>query len=139
MRKLNYAIVFVADMSKAVAFYRDTLGLPLKFESPHWTEFANDGSTIALHPADSPKREGASPSPTQTAADVGAGLEPARNFPGTAQLGFHVEDLDDWHKKLTAAGVHCVQEPRAEAYGIRQAVYSDPDGLRFTLAESQKK
>jgi Glyoxalase/Bleomycin resistance protein/Dioxygenase superfamily len=26
--KLNYAIVFVADMSRSVAFYRDTLGIP---------------------------------------------------------------------------------------------------------------
>ena len=114
MKKLNYAIVFVSDMSKGVAFYRDVLGLPLKFESPHWSEFANDGSTIALHPAS------------------------AENPAGTAQLGFHVDNLDDWHTKLTAAGVRCVQEPRAEPYGIRQAVYSDPDGLRFTLAESSR-
>ena len=138
MRKLNYAIVFVSDMSKSVAFYRDTLGLPLKFESPQWTEFSNEGSTLALHPADSPKREGASPSPTQAGAAVGAGLAPARNSAGTAQLGFHVDNLDDWHKKLTAAGVRCLLEPRAEAYGIRQAVYADPDGLHFTLAESSR-
>jgi catechol 2,3-dioxygenase-like lactoylglutathione lyase family enzyme len=114
MKKLNYAIVFVADMNKAVAFYRDTLGLALKFESPHWTEFSNDGSTIALHPAS------------------------AENPAGSAQLGFHVENLDAWHKRLTAADVRCLQEPRAEAYGIRQAVYRDPDGLGFTLAESLK-
>lgn len=43
MRKLDYAIVFVSDMAREVAFYRNTLGLPLKFESPHWTEFANAG------------------------------------------------------------------------------------------------
>ena len=115
MKKLNYAIVFVSDMSQGVAFYRDVLGLPLKFESPHWSEFSNDGSTIALHPAS------------------------AENPAGSAQLGFHVEDLDAWHTKLTAAGVRCVQQPRAEAYGIRQAVYNDPDGLRFTLAEALKK
>ena len=115
MKKLNYAIVFVSDMSKGVAFYRDVLGLPLKFESPHWSEFSNDGSTIALHPAS------------------------AENPAGSAQLGFHVENLDDWHKKLTAAGVRCLMEPRAESYGIRQAVYSDPDGLRFTLAQSLSK
>lgn len=114
MKTLNYAIVFVSDMSAAVAFYRDVLGLALKFESPHWSEFSNDGSTIALHPSS------------------------AENPAGSAQLGFHVEDLDNWHKKLTAAGVRCLTEPRAEQYGIRQAVYSDPDGLRFTLAESSR-
>ena len=130
MKKLNYAIVFVSDMSQGVAFYRDVLGLPLKFESPHWSEFANDGSTIALHPAEP---EGTSGSPR--AESRGS----ARNAAGTAQLGFHVEDLDAWHTKLTAAGVRCVQQPRAEAYGIRQAVYADPDGLRFTIAQSLSK
>ena len=115
MKKLNYAIVFVSDMGKAVKFYRDTLGLPLKFESPHWTEFANDGSTIALHPAN------------------------AENPAGTCQLGFPVEGLDAMHQSLTSQGVKVVMAPRTEQYGIRQAVYADPDGLRFTLAESTKK
>ena len=31
---LTYTIKFVADMDQAVHFYRDTLGLPLKFQSP---------------------------------------------------------------------------------------------------------
>ena len=34
--RVNYAIVFVSDMGRAVSFYRDTLGLPLRFESPHY-------------------------------------------------------------------------------------------------------
>ena len=32
-------IKFVADMDKAVKFYRDVLGLKVKFESPGWSEF----------------------------------------------------------------------------------------------------
>src|SRR5450631_2867304 len=47
--RVNYAIVFVSDMSRSVRFYRDVVGLPLKFESPGWTEFATDGATLALH------------------------------------------------------------------------------------------
>jgi catechol 2,3-dioxygenase-like lactoylglutathione lyase family enzyme len=115
MKKLNYAIVFVSDMGQSLKFYRDTLGLPLKFESPHWTEFANEGSTIALHPASAEK--------------------PA----GTCQLGFPVEDLDATHERLTSQGVKVMTAPRSEQYGIRQAVYADPDGLRFTLAEPSKE
>ncbi|MFQ5630242.1 MAG: VOC family protein [bacterium] len=42
--RVNYAIVFVSDMKRAASFYRDVLGLPLKFESPVWTEFATDGA-----------------------------------------------------------------------------------------------
>lgn len=115
MKKLNYAIAFVSDMSRSVKFYRDVLGLPLKFESPHWSEFANEGSTIALHPAS------------------------AENPAGTCQLGLPVEGgLDAVHRRLTSQGVKVVMAPRTEQYGIRQAVYSDPDGLRFTLAEPAK-
>ncbi|MDA2912904.1 VOC family protein [Acidobacteriia bacterium AH_259_A11_L15] len=140
MKRLNYAIVFVSDMKRSVAFYRDVLGLPLKFESPHWSEFSNEGSAIALHLADSINPEGAS-----------EGGNPA----GTCQLGFHLvppalsavegseagggENLDEAHRRLQAQGVRCVMPPRTEEFGIRQAVYADPDGLQFTLAESVKK
>ena len=139
MKKLDYAIVFVADMSKAVAFYRDTLGLPLKYETPYWTEFANEGSTLALHPADAPSREGTSPSPTQTGAAVGAGLAPARNPAGSAQLGFVVPDSDAAHRELTAKGVKCLQPPKVQDFGGKLALYSDPDGFRFSVAEMPKK
>ena len=40
--KLGYTIKFVADMNKAVHFYKDTLGLTLKFSSPDWTEFEQE-------------------------------------------------------------------------------------------------
>jgi len=115
MKKLNYAIVFVSDMTRSVKFYRDVLGLPLKFESPHWSEFANEGSTLALHPAS------------------------AENPAGTCQLGFPAENLDAVHQRLAAQGVRVVMAPRTEQYGIRQAVYADPDGLHFTLAERARR
>ena len=55
--RVSYAIVFVSDMGRSVAFYRDVLGLPLKFETPHWTEFATDGATLAQVVAAQPTRE----------------------------------------------------------------------------------
>ena len=45
VKQLKYVIRFVADMDKAVKFYRDTLGLKLKFESPGWSEFVT-GETL---------------------------------------------------------------------------------------------
>ena len=58
--RVSYAIVLVSDMKRSVAFYRDTLGLPLRFETPGWTEFATDGATLALHSAErDPAAEGA--------------------------------------------------------------------------------
>ena len=52
--RVSYAIVFVSDMNRSVEFYRDVFGLPVKFETPGWTEFATDGATLALHASDAP-------------------------------------------------------------------------------------
>lgn len=114
MKKLDYAIVFVSDMSRSVAFYRDVLGFPLKFESPDWSEFVTKGTTLALHPA---------------------GRTPA----GTCQPGFGVEDLDAFHQQTQAQKVTCLQPPRMEEFGTRLAIYADPDGLPFSVAETPKK
>lgn len=124
MNKLDYAIVFVSDMKRSVAFYRDVLGLPLKFESPGWTEFANEGSTLALHPADAVNPEPAS-----------EGTSPA----GACHLGFVVENLDKFHHTMQAKGVTCLQPPKMQDFGSRLALYADPDGLPFSIAEAPKK
>jgi hypothetical protein len=49
--QVRYAIKFVADMDKAVKFYRDVLGLEVNFESPGWSEFVTGATSLALHPA----------------------------------------------------------------------------------------
>ena len=49
MPSLNYVIVFVSDMDRSIAFYRDVLGFPVKHQSPKWSEFGTEGITLALH------------------------------------------------------------------------------------------
>jgi lactoylglutathione lyase len=124
MKKLDYAIVFVSDMKRSIAFYRDILVLPLKFESPEWSEFANEGSTIALHLADSvnPPR-------------AGEGITPA----GSCHLGFQVEDLNAFHRDMQAKRVRCINPPKRQDVGIYLALYADPDGLPISVAEAPKK
>jgi lactoylglutathione lyase len=117
--RINYAIIFVSDMQRSVAFYRDVLGLPLRFESPGWTEFATDGATLALHEAKRPAAEGAG--------------EPAA---GTCRPGLGVANLDDFHARLNQRGVRCVQAPK-ETFGVRIAQYADPDGLVISVSEAK--
>jgi len=117
--RIQYAMVFVTDMKRAVAFYRDALGLPLRFESSHWTEFATEGATLALHHA-----EKASAPPHEPGA-------------GHCRPGFQVADLDEFHRRLVARAVPCVQEPK-EVFGSRVAQYSDPDGLVFSVGEERR-
>jgi lactoylglutathione lyase len=115
--RINYAIVFVSDMNRSVAFYRDVLGLPLKFQTPGWTEFATEGATLALH---AEKKAGA----------------PADGVPGTCRTGFQVPDIDAFHARMLEHDVPCVQEPTA-VFGTRVAQYADPDGMVFGIGEGR--
>ena len=116
--RINYSIVYVSDMDRSVAFYRDVLGIPIKFESPGWTEFVTEGATLALHISDLPKPDG----PT-----------PASDHAGQCRAGFQVPDLDEFHKRMNEQHVPCVQEP-TETFGVRIAKYADPDGLILTVS-----
>jgi len=119
--RVNYAIVFVSDMVRSVAFYRDVVGLPLRFESPGWTEFATEGATLALHLSKSPRAEESDPEET----------------PGRSRPGFSVLNLDEFHKQMTAANVPCVEDPKS-VFGARVAQYRDPDGLTFSVGEERR-
>ena len=119
--RVNYAIVFVSDMDRSVVFYRDVLGLPLKFESPHWTEFATEGATLALHICD-----------TENPDQENIGREVA----GHCRTGFCVADLDTFHQRMIDNKVPVVQTPE-EVFGARIAQYVDPDGMTLSVSEDK--
>ena len=120
--KVDYVMVNVSDMRRSVAFYRDTLGLPLKFESPGWSEFETGATTLALHAA------------TRAAGSTAA--PQAGPVAGTCSLGFSVPDLDRTYAELRERGVRFVMPPTAQPNeGIRLAVCHDPDGLTISFAE----
>lgn len=119
--RVNYAIVFVSDMQRSVAFYRDVIGLPLKFDSPEWSEFATDGATLALHRAEAPAE--------------GEGSElPA----GRCRPGLSVRDLDAFHERMVEHNVVCTQQPK-DLFGSRLAQYLDPDGLAISVSEDRRE
>ena len=47
--RVGYVILFVSDLSAFIAFYRDVLALPFKFEDAGYAEFATDGTRLALY------------------------------------------------------------------------------------------
>jgi catechol 2,3-dioxygenase-like lactoylglutathione lyase family enzyme len=117
--RLNYAIVFVSDMKRSVAFYRDVMDLPLKFDSPEWSEFATEGATFALHRADS------------TATDE------SRAAAGRCRPGLSVRDLDAFHLRMVEHAVVCTRQPE-DLFGSRIAQYLDPDGLEISVSEDRR-
>jgi len=120
--RLTYSIVFVSDMKRSVGFYRDVIGLPLKFETPHWTEFDAETATLALHAAEAPGV---------------AGEDPHRVPAGRCRPGMEAPNLDEFHRRMTEQKVECIQPPK-EAFGARIAQYLDPDGLAISVSEQRR-
>ena len=107
--RLSYVMKFVADMDKAVAFYRDTLGLTLRFQSPEWSEFDTGHTTLALHKTRDPAQA------------------------GSVEVGFGVDDMDAFHAKASAAGVQFPRPPREE-HGQKLAQILDSEGSPVSVS-----
>ncbi len=110
--RLNYAIKFVSDMDQAVAFYRDKLGLSLKFQSPSWSEFATGETTLALH------------------------LASPDNPAGSVQLGMGIDDLDRFYADAPAKGI-IFTSPPLELHGTKVARFVDPEGSELSISGQQ--
>lgn len=126
--RINYSIIFVSDMQRSVAFYRDVIGMPLKFETPHWTEFATEGATLALHKSEE----------TSAAAEPPESEKPCSEKPGTCRAGFQVPNLDEFHQRMLENNVPCMQEPQ-ETFGVKIAQYLDPDGLTLSVSDAGQR
>lgn len=107
--RLNYAIKYVSDMDAAIAFYRDTLGLKLGFQSPFWSEFEMGETKLALHPASD------------------------RNPPGTVELGLGTDDVDAFYSDGQASGLRFTEPPR-DLHGARIARFLDPEGAEISVS-----
>ena len=108
--KLSHIIEFVADMDRAILFYRDVVGLPLKFQSPGWSEFATGEITLALHPASE------------------------KNPAGRLELGFSVPDLQQFHAEMTAKGVQFPMAPTKQDFGGMLAQFVDSEGAHVSVS-----
>ena len=114
-------------MSRSVEFYRDKLGINMRFQSEGWTEFETGATVLALHGGGKPKEHGKDSDPKTT-------------YAGTCSIGFNVENLDQTYEQLKAKGVNFVMPPMTqEKEGIKLAVCIDPDGLPVSFAEMLKR
>jgi len=123
--KVDYIMITVSNMARSVAFYKDKLGIPMKFGTPEWTEFQTGTTTLALH-------GGGKPQETQKDA--------ATHIAGACSIGFNVDNLDLVYEQLQAKGVQFVMPPtEREGEGIKLAVAIDPDGVPISFGQSAKK
>jgi predicted enzyme related to lactoylglutathione lyase len=113
VEKVKYTYLVVDDMDSAVAFYRDGLGLRLKFQDgERWSEFeAGNGTTIALS---------------------------SRNESGLGVKGpvvvFQVSDAEGLADSLAARGAEILTRRDMDDHGYLIAV-REPSGNIFQLFE----
>ena len=108
--KLSHIIEFVADMDRAVTFYRDVVGLPLKFQSLEWSEFATGAVTLALHPASE------------------------KNPAGKLEMGLNVPNLQEFHAEMQGKGVHFSMPPSKQDFGGMLAQFADSEGTSISVS-----
>jgi predicted enzyme related to lactoylglutathione lyase len=135
--KLSQCFIAVDDHDKALAFYRDALGLEVRndvaFEGMRWVTVgapSQPGVEIVLEPplAD----PNASPADRQTMAELLAkGL--------LRGVIFRTDDCDATFERIRAAGAEVLQEPMDQPYGVRDCAFRDPSGnmLRFNQPRGQ--
>jgi lactoylglutathione lyase len=115
--KLSAVMLVVGDMARSVGFYRDLIGLELRFESPYWSELDAGNIKLALHP------EG-----TEVRVSPGWGCT----------IGFDVEDIEAVVASLRAAGVSVITEPHTAEFGGMLAAIADPDGYPIQLHQPRR-
>ena len=121
-KQIDYTMIIVSDMQRSVEFYRDKLGIPLKFQTPEWTEFATGPTTLALHGGGTARGYQDTGDQSKTA--------------GACSIGFNVDDVDKTYEELKAKGIPFVMPPtQREGEPIRLAVGLDPDGLPISFAQ----
>ena len=103
------------DLPRAIAFYRDGLGLPFLFEAPSLAFFQCGGVRLILSPdAESPEFD--------HAASI---------------LYFDVADIEEAHRTLSARGVHFRDQPhvihRMGDKALWMAFFDDGEGNVFAI------
>ena len=116
-------VLTVADFDRAVAFYRDTLGLE---QLADWS--SEDGRVILLEAGNATIELF-----DERQAESVDRIEAGRRVSGPVRLAIRVDDLETTSSRLVAAGAEAIAEPVVPPWGGRNARLRTPDGMQLTL------
>lgn len=116
LKTIGYVILYVKDAKKTAEWYRDTLGVPLKFAEEGWAELETNGTTLALHSHEK---------------------LPATRGEAQAITVFNVDDIKGTYEALKQKGIKFEKEPQEvcaqdDFVGL-SADFSDPDGNKLSI------
>ncbi len=131
--RLDMIGLFVADLPRMVAFYRDVVGMAIDDWQPPYAEFVHHGVRFSMFErARVPELLGRS-------ADF-PGAKPGR-LNGSFELALRVHDADEVDAvfgRMTGRGAEPVTTPRDEPWGMRSAYVADPEGNLIEIAGPPK-
>ena len=114
IQSLYSVAIFVHNIERAIEFYRDTLGLPLRAQGSFGAEFLEGDTRLSVHPAVHPD------SKPMVGRQTGITLR--------------VDGLLHLCGDLHAKGVRFLNEPTQQSWGI-MAMVADPDDNVLALWE----
>lgn len=118
--------LYVADLARSAAFYRDVLGFATLFESRRLIAFdAGKQGVLLLFPTDVEIGE----------VTDASGTVPGHGGSGRLHLAFAIaaQALPEWRERLSAQGVALTGEYKWRRGGV-SLYFNDPDGHVLELA-----
>jgi len=133
----HHFAVTVSNLDRAVAFYRDTLGLDVLSEFTVGGEAFATGVGVEGASADFVHLDAGDARIELVEYDPegDAAAETGLNQPGANHLGLEVEDLDAVYEALPE-GCETIAEPQTTESGTKICFVRDPDGTLVELLET---
>lgn len=116
--RFGYTILYVEDVARSIAFYRDALGLALKFVDPttSFAEFATGETALAL-------------CSRAFLRSMGKPVGAASLAAPASEIAFVTDDPGAAAARAVAAGATPVQAAEVMEWGQTTAYVADPDGF----------
>lgn len=122
IKKIRLAGVPVSDQDASLDFYTNKLGFEIQSDITlengyRWIEVVPPGADTALTLF--------KPYPGQDGS--GNGAHPS--------IVFGTDDIDATYEELSGKGVEFIEAPAMQPWGVKQAIFRDPDGHSLVLVE----
>jgi lactoylglutathione lyase len=122
MRKVTAVVLFVDDLERCMAFYRDALGIPVTGGDDASYYFRIEDQDFVLLKA--------SAAVNMVSEDA---VSPQNKGGHRVLLCVGVEDVDAVYKAFTERGVVFIKPPTSQPWGRRTAYFADPEGNLWEL------